>query len=373
MAFLVFGAIAIRLPLLGLTAGADLQAFAKLARLTAQGQNVYAIGVHRMLPWTYFPPLLDVFAGLAWLTTRIGWPFYILAKVPIIAADIGVGVLLYTTLRRRGHSWGRAAVGMTLYLYNPLVLYNGAFYGRFDAIALVFLMLTLEGYHSRLFAPAYALAIAVKTFPLFLLPLLALGRDRQRPCRLLLACALVVPLSLPYVVMDPGGLLSHVFYTDRTGFGSLSWYLLLLHAPLVRPAQLVAVAHIGLALYPLVLLLLLRAPLYVKAACCYALFTVLTSTIYEQYLLWPLPFLIIVGLHHRRRGAFALAALYTFAGMVQNEYTWFAGPLHYALLPRVYLPLNIAIAAATVAFVVAQVRHDSPWSKGTQAEPAGQS
>lgn len=286
---LVCTSIVIRLPLLGLTAGADLRDIAKLAQLAAQGQDVYAIGVHSRSPWAYFPPLLDVFAGFARLAARTGWPLYILVKAPVVTADIGIGVLLYTALRRRGHPWGRAAMGMALYLYNPFVLYNGAFYGRFDAIALAFLLLALEGSRTRLFAPAYALAIAAKTFPLFLLPLLALGRDRQRPCRLLLACGLVVPLSLPYVVMDPSGLLSHVFYTDRTGFGSLSWYLLLLHAPLVRPAQLVAVAHIGLALYPLVLLLLIRAPLYVKAACCYALFTVLTSTIYEQYLLWPLP------------------------------------------------------------------------------------
>ncbi len=363
LAVLVLGALALRLPLLALTAGSDLRVIAQLAWRAARGQDVYAIDVHRLTPWAYFPPLLDVFAGLARLAARTGWSFYVLAKAPVVAADLGIGVLLYAALRRRGHPWGRAAVGAALYLYNPLALYNGAFYGRFDAIALVFLLLALEGYRGRLFAPAYALAIAAKTFPLFLLPLLALGRDRQPLRRLLLACGLVAPLSLPYVVTDPGGLLSHVFYTDRTGFGSLSWYLPLLHAPFARLPQVIALARIGLLLYPLVLLLLLRAPLYVKAACCYALFTVLTSTIYEQYLLWPLPFLIVVGLHHRRRGALALAALDTFAGMVQNEYTWFAGPLHYALLPRVYAPLNLILVGATVAFVAAQVRRDSPWSK----------
>ena len=355
---LLSGALVVRLPLLALTAGYDLHVVAALSRRAAHGQDVYTIDPHHLTPWAYFPLLLDLFAGLTRLAARTGWSFYVLAKLPVVAADLGVGALLYAALRRRGHSWGCSLTGMVLYLYNPLVLYNGAFYGRFDAIALVFLLLALEGNRSWFFAPSYALAIASKTFPLFLLPLLALGRDREAPRRFVFACVLVVPLSLPYVVVDPGGLLSHVFYVDRAGFGSLSWYLLFPHASLVQRTQLAAVAHAGLALYPAVALLLVRAPLYVKAGCCYALFTVLTSTLYEQYLLWPLPFLIVTGLHHHRRGALLLVALYTLAGMAENEYTWFPGSLHYALLPRLYLPLNIALAVTTLAFIAMQVHRD---------------
>lgn len=106
-------------------------------------------------------------------------------------------------------------------------------------------------------------------------------------------------LSLPYIATNPSGLISDVFFLDRFSFGSLSRYLLLLHTPFSRQ-QAVAIARIGLLLYPLALLLLVRTPLYVKAVCCYAVFTVLSSTLFEQYLLWPLPFLIIAGLHYRR-------------------------------------------------------------------------
>ncbi len=116
-----------------------------------------------------------------------------------------------------------------------------------------------------------------------------------------------------------------------------------------------------MALYPLVTLLLIRAPFYVKAACCYALFTVLSGTLFEQYLLWPLPFLIVAGLRHRRRGALALAALYTVAGTMENEYTCWAGPLHYALLPH---PAQRSDRSRHRTFVVAQVRHDTPWGSG---------
>jgi len=39
----------------------------------------------------------------------------------------------------------------------------------------------------------------------------------------------------------------------------------------------------------------------IKAAACFALFVVLSPTVYEQYLLWALPFLIVVALLGRRR------------------------------------------------------------------------
>jgi len=360
---LMLGALAVRVPLLGLTAGYDLRVIAVLARRAAHGQDVYAIDVHRATPWAYFPPLLDLYAGLAHLAAATGWSFYVLAKLPVVAADMAIGTLLYTALQRHGCTPTRAAAGMALYLYNPLALYDGAFYGRFDAIALVFLLLALESDRARLFAPAYALAVTAKTFPLFLLPLLALGRSQQPPRRLALACALVAPLSLPYIITNPGGLLTHTFYLDRFSFGSLSWYLLLLRLG-QRPLA-VALAHVGVLLYPLALLPLVRAPLYVKAACCYALFTVLSGTLFEQYLLWLLPFLIVAGLRHRRRGALALAALYTVAGTMENEYTWWPGPLHYALLPQPCIPLNVVTAAATVTFVVAQVRRDTPWGSSS--------
>ena len=366
---LVLGALAVRLPLLGLTAGYDLRVIAGLARRAAQGEDVYALDVHLTTPWAYFPPLLDLYAGLARLAAATGWSFYVLAKLPIVAADIAIGPLLYAALRRHGCPPTRAVAGMALYLYNPLALYDGAFYGRFDAIALAFLLLALESCRTRLFAPAYALAIAAKTFPLFLLPLLAVGRDRQPARRLLLTCLLVAPLSLPYVVTDPGGLLTHAFYLNRFSFGSLSWYLLLLD--LGRRPLAVTIAHVGVVLYPFVAFLLVRAPLYVKTACCYALFTALSGTLFEQYLLWPLPFLIVAGLRHRRRGALPLAALYTFAGVMENEYTWWPGPLHYALLPQPSIPLNVALAVATVAFVAAQIRRDTPWGQQRQRQADG--
>jgi hypothetical protein len=104
------------------------------------------------------------------------------------------------------------------------------------------------------------------------------------------------------------------------------------------------------------LLTLLRKPLYTKVACCFLLFVLLNRTVYEQYLLWPLPFLIVMGLHEHSRSALWMAALYTVAGMLENEYTWNSGyVLHYALVPTPWLPLNAFLAVATALFVGTQI------------------
>lgn len=360
-------ALALRVVLLPLTAGNDFRSFAKLALFTLQGRNVYSIPSDYLfthlhsLSWAYFPLCLDMLAALRWLGLQTGWSFDVLGKLPMVAADLGIGWLLYRALRRRGHSTGVAILGMSLYLFNPLILYNGALYGRFDALALAFLLLAVEYQGTRLFAPAYALAIAAKTFPIFTLPLLALGRDRQPPRRLILALLLVLVLALPYIAVDPRGLFSYVVAnsTHPIGYqrlGRLSWYSILYAEHVLSMPQILMLARVAILVYPLALLTLVRKPLYVKVAVCLLLFVLLNRTVYEQYLLWPLPFLIVMGLHGRSRAALGIAALYTVAGMLENEYTWDHGyRLHYALVPTPWLPLNAVLAIATALFVAAQI------------------
>ncbi len=356
---LMLAALALRLVLLPLDDGNDFRAFATLARATLHGQDVYGMSYSYLrthlhsLSWTYFPLCLHIFTALSYLAQQTGWSFYLLGKLPMVVADLAIGWLLFAALRRRGHSERVALLGMCLYLFNPLVLYNGAFYGRFDTIALAFLLLAMEYYDTRLFAPAYALAIAAKTFPIFLLPLLALGRDRQRPRRLALAGLLVLLLSLPYIVTDPQGLFSRVVANNvhpivYLQLGRISWYALLYANHWMTMNQIMLLARFTSVLYAAALLAFLRKPLYIKAVACFMLFVLLNRTVYEQYLLWPLPFLIVVGLHGRSRAALAMLALYTIAGVLENENTWPTQyHIHYHLVPTPWFPLSIALALTT--------------------------
>lgn len=366
-------ALLVRLILLPLTEGWDFFADARSVALTLHGYDVYALSRTAFrLPWTYFPLCLRLFAALQWVAGETGLPYRVLGKLPMVVADLGIGYLLFAALRRRGENESTALLGMALYLFNPLVLLNGAFLGRFDAIALALLLLALECYATRLFAPFYGLAIAAKTFPLFLLPLLLLGRDRQRPGRLLLALLCAPLLSLPYVVTNPRGLLGYLLYdTGSPWLGPLSSYYVLSHAHGWAPV--LSVARTGTVLYPLALLLVVRRPFYVKAACAFVLFVALNRVVYEQYLMWSLPFLIVVGLRHRSRLALWLIALYTTAGMLENEQTWspFDPRFHYSLIPTPWPPLSALLAVSALLFVATQALHNKRWPlRRRRAAPA---
>ncbi len=352
-------ALVIRLILAPLTEGWDFSADAHASALTLHGHDVYALARSAFhLPWTYFPLCLHLFTALQWVAGSTGWPFRVLGKLPTVAADLGIGYLLFMTLRRRGESEAVAVLGMALYLFNPLALLNGALLGRFDAIALVFALLSLEWYTTKLFAPFYGLAIAAKTFPIFLVPLLLLGRDRQKPGQLLLALLLVPLLALPYIATDPRGLLGYLFYDVHSPWlGPLSSYYIVPHG---HPWPLaLTMARAGTLLYPLALLLVAHRPLYVKAACTFVLFVALNRVVYEQYLVWALPFLIVVALRHRSRLALWLYALYTIAGVLESEQTWapFDPRFHYSLIPTPWPPLSGLLAVSALLFVVTQALH----------------
>lgn len=364
-------ALLLRLALAPLTEGWDFHAFAQLAGFVNQGHDVYAMRRSQMqLPWAYLPLCLNMFAGLGWLSTHLGVPFRLMGKLPIIIADVEIGWLLYSALLRRGHSEHLAIMGMSLYLFNPLVIYNSAVVGRFDAIALVFLLLALEYASTALFAPAFALSIAAKTFPLFLIPVLALGRDRASWRRLAWAAVLVCLFSLPFVLTDLKGVIGYLLYDTRSPWlGRLSWYSALQSFAGLSAAQTLSIARTGSLLFPLALLTLLRRPLYIKAAAGLALFIVFNRAVYEQYLLWPLPFLIVVALHYRSRLALGLILLFTVAGILENEQTWapYDAHLRYSLVPAPWPPLNLVLAAAIVLFVGRQVWGD--WRPKTALRP----
>jgi len=348
-------ALALRLALVPLTQGFDFIAYQRLLNAVVHGRDVYAIPPSELLPWAYLPLCFDLYRGLQWLSGLTGWSFVILGKLPVVGADLLIGWLLYRGLRRRGHAAGRALLAAALYLFNPLVLYNGAFYGRFDALALAFLLLALEEYHGRIFAPAFALAISAKTFPLFVLPLLLCGRDRQSGRRLLLALVLVAVLALPSLVSDLPGLVAHQVYAREIG-GRLSWYTLLVQSHRLSTQTIHTLAQCGLLLYPVATLTLRQTPRDVKVAGACALFLVFSSVVYEQYLLWALPFLIVVGLHYRDRLALYLLLLFTAAGLIENEFTWAEGfPWAYRVLPQVItvpsVPLNLLLALSIIVAV----------------------
>lgn len=261
--------------------------FAKLAALAAPlAPTFYPAGTLRVVPNEF--PLV----------------FLLLYKLPIWAADFAVAWMLWRETSRVGL--------VALWLLNPLVLLvSGAW--MFDSIAVA---LTLGAFlafrHERvaLCGALLAAGFLVKYYPLFLLPaffLLLVWRRDARAFRLVGVFALVsLLLSAPFLPemtrvlefnasREGGGLSVHQVaqsYVILTG-GSLTFFKTMA-SPALGGLLLVA----GLALTYLLLDRIRPAPL---TAITFALvgFLLSSKVVNEQYVLWLLPFLILL-LHEAR-------------------------------------------------------------------------
>ena len=241
-------------------------------------------------------------------------------------------------LARRALGDRAIAAGTALFFLNPLVLYNGAFYGRFDSLGCA-LLLTALWYEragnppSRAMALWYALAVAAKTFPLFVVPkLLATGRDGA-VCVIGALILVLGLLSLPHVATPRPYFTDIVLYDTKKLPRALSWQQVLLHVTSQDGARLLS--YFFLALFAVAACWLLRiTDLPTYCLLVLLLFILLSKVVLEQNLVWPMPWLILQAIgtsnivkHPRpanpqsqRCVSIALLAVLTTVGVVVNPY-----------------------------------------------------
>ncbi len=172
--------------------------------------------------YPYPPPWAAAEAGAEWLARRGVGSFPVDVKLPVLAADLLIVVLLAAAARA-----GRASPAAPwLYALHPVAVLVGAAHGQFDAVPLLFLLLALEETaRGRRDASALALsaAIATKSFPVLALPFLALdGKASWRSGARYAALALApgALLLLPFAVADAGAVARELFaYGGIADFG----------------------------------------------------------------------------------------------------------------------------------------------------------
>jgi len=172
--------------------------------------------------YPYPPPWAAVEATAGVLDRRGLLPFAIAVKLPVLAADLLIVVLL-ALAARRGATGERAP---WLYAVHPVALLIGFAHGQFDALALALVLLALEWRaRGRRDASALALAgaVAVKAFPVLMLPFLATdggARGRAALRYVLLATVPVALLLLPFAVADAAALRRELLaYSGIADFG----------------------------------------------------------------------------------------------------------------------------------------------------------
>ena len=252
-----------------------------------------------------YPPLwIWLEAGSEWLARATGLSFAVLVKLPVLAADLGIVVLL-ARWAKDARSAQRAS---WLFALHPVSILVTSFHGQFDSVMLLFVLLALRWHETgRKDASALALSgsIATKSFPVLLLPFIAMSFGSTRALRyVLLATIPVFLLLLPYAVADYGALARELIgYGGVADFGwigawrGLRWTATgaLARSEAPRwPAAIAGAKVLFLAAYALgAWAFATRRLRWTPAQASLALFLAFLTfygAISAQYLLWPVPF-----------------------------------------------------------------------------------
>jgi hypothetical protein len=254
------------------------------------------------------PPLAAYYAfGVREIALALGLPFALLFKLPMIAADLATAALLGVI----GGRPGRPSLVLTAaYVFSPIAIGISAYHGNTDClcVALAFLatLLLARGRHAAA-GLALAASLNVKLIPILLLPFLVLQcRNLASMRRFCVGFACGLLPFLPFVLLQPTD-----FYraTLVDGLELNHWGVTaFLHAASqnLKLQPLVAPVIAGFLAYGTALLLCLvglaalagrvrpRWSTLELGAICFALFLVVAPSFAVQYLIYVLPFLLLV-------------------------------------------------------------------------------
>lgn len=347
---------ALRLAIVPWTHGQDFIVWDKASTATLHGIDMYSHHAgYPGGPFAYLPLFIDLELPFQWLSMHVGAPFTVLGKVPVLAGDLLTAILLAVALRRRGVSRRGILIGTAAFYLNPLVLYNGAFYGRFDTLACGLLLAAIllrerRGAGSRAAALLLGLAIAAKTFPAFVV--LGFLRPARRVALRVsgLVVLVLLVLTLPYLAAPRSLVVDVLLYDLGKSPQALSWQQALL-GPLGAPAA-TALSIVLLAGFAAACWWLTR----IRDVSTYAmvvllLFPVFSKVVLEQYLIWAIPLLIVHLATHTgtlRRAGIGVLVLLTATGCLVNPYVHPFGTSP--------LPVAVLLAAALLGYVVLVVR-----------------
>ena len=240
-ALLALATLALRGPLLLLSPGAafDMESYARVAAIPGPGLYSAAATVGR---YPYLPLWWALLRGLGGLQHWLGGDPGIWMRLPGVAGDLAVSLLLYSLAERRSRGgsariagadhWRSERAGLLAGLgwaLNPLAALISAAHGQFDSLALALLLLAawLLEYARQPRAEWWAAlclaaAVALKTWPLAFLPLY-LGSFPSLRERLRFSAWVLLPpllLLLPWLAFDgPAAVAGHLAYSGAAALG----------------------------------------------------------------------------------------------------------------------------------------------------------
>lgn len=161
-------------------------------------------------------------------------------KLPSIAADLFIAIIIYALIFEAKKEEKQALLGASLFLFNPVVLFNSAFWGQMDAINNVFFLLALwlliKKHYSRA-AAAFTVSLLIKFSLIFALPLMLCiavwgnNRWKQTLVGMTVAAMLMIALFVLPISRDIGWYPQYLMgnatgeMTNITAFAFNAWWV----------------------------------------------------------------------------------------------------------------------------------------------------
>jgi hypothetical protein len=266
-------------------------------------------GLYTHTPGIYpYPPVWVGFEMTAlWLHWQGVLPFSLAIRLPIIIADVAMVAIIWRYVRRHTQFPQRALLAAALYALNPVSIIISCWHGQFDALPVcgVALAMLFTEHHWRRAAGALGIGIALKSFPVLLLPMFA----RQQPSLsrqihfILYAILPVLFLLIPFLLADAAAVIRELFcYRGHALLGVMvpvrTIYVPLTgeRFPVDMTLQVISLSAYGfLGLYGWAVWYMSRfhITLPMQATIVFLLFYVVYAGISPQYVLWVLPFMIM--------------------------------------------------------------------------------
>ena len=372
----------------------DIGLFHRAGILVSRGMNPYIFD----RTYSTYPPLWVGYSYRAYLLSRQwGIPFGLFFKGVGCLADLGTTLLLFLAATSAGRSSREAFGCAAFFALNPVSIIITSLHAPSDPVILFLIVLALQQAGRGRYGLSYlalGMGIAIKIYPVLLVPFFLLHDPAPWPKRIL--WSLLVPL--PFVVtLIPFGAQAPVVvgqvasYGGVTDFGYLSvgrtWLLLQDRlppglAPELFPRALLLGKILFLAAYGALLLYWRSFTLPRATLAVFLLFLGIYGGISAQYLLWVIPLALLPASGDNRSflGIYSLLAMTAILifymlfhpGMFTGAFLW-PKPGSLRIHGGAHMAINLLLWGATLVWgwrlCMGRLRPPSPEKEGTSGSP----
>jgi len=267
-------------------------------------------------PWALLCTIGYFFSGP--LPDYGGVTILVLQKIPVIIADVLLGVMLGKVVSDATGSKKAKRIAMASYLLNPYVFMGSVLYFQFDAIPGLFTVLALYFFKKdeiELAAVSLGMGIAFKMYPIILLPVFLMFLGEKRVRFSLLSVLPIASCTFPFIILNFPGFSHALFYQGNWSGNSTYWRLIWMRlgfnyyprgetSPLLAQvtfANTVITVSSLLLLYLYLLKRVDRVSLERGLLLTFLVFFVTYRFIQDNHALWAIPFAIMDGVINRNR------------------------------------------------------------------------